>query len=677
MNYNNDYFKTWLNNLDNEKFYYIARNFLPETSTPFNQEIVSENLVSFFLNQEKAKALLSTIDSVDSLLLGIFYITDGATTNQILNLIKPFETSIESENKEFFYYNYFDNNKEIESFSYVSLIEHISNLSKRLIILSTEDKFILNPIFEDSLLEKASLSPILKNDIDYEENLNKNLLNSEFIRGYLSILKVNPKLTDYQKRTNLAPLFPSYEVDEFVNETIKVDELLTELEIFKPFDTIEYEILQKLVELSTIDLSVLFFARSINSLFDNYLLTFKYAKQVILFLQKIKTFDKKTLEFVLSTQAIQYGMENIENFINNLIYLNIIIEREHIYQINNFNKDNIPAAPLIFDTDLTVKYIGKRAKGDILWRFASLSSLDIQTTYKLTKEDFRDALDSSMSKEEVVQYILDNCANISDCSALNYFDLIEKQYSQLSVYDGIILQTNQRISMIIDNHPEIKEYILKKLADGVYLMSRENESFWTTLLEKAGLIVPRRKGDLIQSETFFTNEQWRMSNNYHLKDEQLNIFNYLNSCDNQFESLNTNFLFSPVSQRTFNSRILRGKIELMDANKAEKQDLKNRLRNSMIVDESQLVPLVLDTDISASGFEFRRKVNVCKMACKEEGTVLKVTYSTHELLLLVEKVKAETNNEYYVTAKKLPTLETITLPISKIFNAKIMNYVIK
>jgi len=677
MNYNNDYFKTWLNNLDNEKFYYIARNFLPETSTPFNQEIVSENLVSFFLNQEKAKVLLSTIDSVDSLLLGIFFITDGATTNQILNLIKPFETSIESENKEFFYYNYFENNNEIESFSYVSLIEHISNLSKRLIILSTEDKFILNPIFEDSLLEKASLSPILKNDIEYEENFNKNLLNSEFIRGYLSILKINPKLTDYQKRTNLAPLFPEYEVDEFVNETIKVDELLTELEIFKPFDTIEYEILQKLVELSTIDLSILFFARTIDSLFDNYLLTFKYAKQVILFLQKIKTFDRKTLEFILLTQAIQYGIDNTENFIDNLISLNIIIERNHIYQVNNFNKNNITAEPLIFDTDLTVKYIGKRGKGDILWRFASLSSLDIQTTYKLTKEDFRDALDSSMSKEEVVKYILENCSNISDCSALNYFDLIEKQYSQLSVYDGIILQTNQRISMIIDHHPEIKEYILNKLAEGVYLMSRENESVWTNLLEKAGLIIPRRKGDLIQSESFFTNEQWRMSNNYHLKDEQLDIFNYLDSCDNQFENLNKDFLFAPVSEREFNSRILRGKIELMDANKAEKQDLKNRLKNSMIVDESQLAPLVLETDISASGFEFRRKVNVCKMACKEDNTVLKVTYSTHELLLLVEKVKAENNNEFFVTAKKLPTLETITLPISKIYNAKIMNYVIK
>ncbi|MDC7242707.1 MAG: hypothetical protein PQJ44_01715, partial [Sphaerochaetaceae bacterium] len=75
-------------------------------------------------------------------------------------------------------------------------------------------------------------------------------------------------------------------------------------------------------------------------------------------------------------------------------------------------------------------------------------------------------------------------------------------------------------------------------------------------------------------------------------------------------------------------------------------------------------------------FEFRRKVNVCKMATKDENTVLKVTYSTHELLLLVEKVKSESNNEYFVIAKKLPTLETVSLPISKIFNAKIMNYVI-
>ncbi len=369
-------------------------------------------------------------------------------------------------------------------------------------------------------------------------------------------------------------------------------------------------------------------------------------------------------------------METNENLIDKLIDLNIIIKTEDAYQINNFENYYAEPQPLIFDTDLTVKYVGERGANDILWRFASLCSYDIQTTYKLSKEDFRDALDSSMSKDEVINYIVNNCSNFENCSALNYFDLIEKQYSQLSVYDGIVLQTDKRVSIIIDNHPELKEYILKKLADGVYLMSRENESVWTSQLEKAGLIIPRRKGDLIQSETFFTNEQWRISNNYHLKEDQLKIFNTLNKLNSNICSYEEQITYSPISQKEFNSRKLRGKIELMEINKPEKQDLISRLRCSMIVDESQLVPLVLDTDISASGFEFRRKVNVCKMASKEENSVLKVTYSTHELLLLVDKVKSENNNEYYVCGKKLPTLENITLPISKIFNAKIMNYVI-
>lgn len=671
-----DFFKKWLIGLDNEKFYYVARNFLPQTTTPFNQENVSEELISFFLNEDKANALLSTIDSIDSLLLGIFQITEGASTNQVLQLIKPFEKSIASENNEFVYYSYFDNNMNIEEFSYVSLIEHISNLAKRLIILSVNDKFILNPIFEDKLINKASLLPIFSSHDSYNEEITTNVINSEFLRGYLSIVKLNSKLTDYQKRNMVAPLFPSYKTEELVKATQQIDNLLDELEIFKPFDTIEYEILQRLIDLTSFDLAVLFFSQSLTSLFDNYQKIFIFAKSTLNFLNEVKTFDEKALTFLLQTQAIRYEIENIDGFIEKLIELNIIIKTETAFQINRFEKTHQEPQPLIFDTDLSVRYLGERGKNDILWRFASLNSLDIQTSYKLTKEDFRDALDSSMSKNEIYDYIKQHCSNIENCTAFNYLDLIERQYSQLSVYDGIVIQADKRISRIIELHPEMGEYILKKLADGVYLMSREKEAQWTTILEKAGLIIPRRKGDLIQSETFFTNSQWRLSNNYHLKEDQLAIINTLESIHKDLSLEDKTILFNEVSEKTFNSRILRGKIELMNLKKNEKQDLLNRLRCSMIVDESQLAPLILDIDISASGFEFRRKVNVCKMASKDENTVLKVTYSTHELLLLVEKVKSESNNEYFVIAKKLPTLETVTLPISKIFNAKIMNYVI-
>jgi hypothetical protein len=676
MNENPDFFKKWLIGLDNEKFYYIARNFLPETSTPFNQENISEDLTSFFLNEEKANSLLSTIDNLDSLLLGIFQITNGASTNQILQLIKPFEKSVESENNEFVYYSYFDNNQKLEEFSYVSLIEHISNLAKRLIILSVNDKFILNPIFGDRLIEKASLSPIFDTHDSYNSELNTNVIDGEFLRGYLSIVKLNSKLTDYQKRNMVAPLFPSFQVEELLKVTELVDNLLEELEIFKPFDTIEYEILQRLIDLSSFDLAVLFLSQAIAPLFENYKKIFIFTKSTISFLSEIKTFDEKALTFLLETQAIKSEIESTDSIIEKMLDLNIIVKTETAYQINHFEKEIQPPHPLIFDTDLSVRYLGNRGKNDILWRFASLNSLDIQTSYKLTKEDFRDALDSSMDKETIYDYIREHCENSANCTAYNYLDLIEKQYSQLSVYDGIVIQADQRISRIIDLHPEMAEHIIKKLADGVYLMSREKETQWTTILEKAGLIIPRRKGDLIQSETFFTNAQWRLSNNYHLKEDQVSILDELELIAGELSQSEKNIIKNDVCEKSFNSKFLRAKIELMNLKKAEKQDLLNRLRASMIVDESQIVPHVLDIDISASGFEFRRKVNVCKMATKDENTVLKVTYSTHELLLLVEKVKSESNNEYFVVAKKLPTLETVTLPISKIFNAKIMNYVI-
>ena len=144
------------------------------------------------------------------------------------------------------------------------------------------------------------------------------------------------------------------------------------------------------------------------------------------------------------------------------------------------------------------------------------------------------------------------------------------------------------------------------------------------LLEKAGLIVPRRKGDLIQSETFYTNDQWRLSNNYHLKEDQLLVVDTLENLDPNLSKNNYKVINNFISEKTFKPRKLRAKIELMNLKKAEKKDLLGRLRSSMIVDESQIAPLVLDIDISASGFEFRRKVNVCKMAGKKKTLYLKL-----------------------------------------------------
>jgi hypothetical protein len=676
MNKETIFFKKWLESLDNEKFYYFARNFLPQVTTPYNQIEVSEQLISFFLNDENANTMLSTIDEIDSLLIALFQITGGACSSDILKLLRPFENATKTADDNFIFYSYFDNNQCIEEFDYVEIIDHISSLVKRMIILTQDGKFILNPVFGENLLAKASLKPFIeigRKDKEYIKN--KNYISTDLIRGYFSILKINKALTVNQKKNILPPLFPTYTEIEILEITSIIDSLLFDLNIFTPFDCIEYDLLQALIDLSDFELSVLLIANKLGPVFDLDKKYFIFASELLKYSLTIRCFTKTSLILLCESLSIKFDVPFKDDFLSLLIELRIFNATSTGFYISDIKEEKDDSQTLVFDTDLSVRYLGGRSKGDILWRFTELSSLDTQTIYQLTKEDFRDALDSNINKETVYNYVIKNSFAGINCPALKYLDLVEQQYSQISIFDGIIIQGNDRVATILSAHPDLQVHIINKLGDNIFLMRRDTESTWTKLIENTGLLVPRRKGEIIQADTFFTNEQWRLGKGYHLKEEQVGLIERIKAlCNNS--KVEMDIFTNELAKKGFSNKKLKIAIELLDCRKEEKTDLKSRLLNCMIINESQLsAPQVLDTNISASGFDYRRKVNVFKMASKTEGTIVKIGYMKHEFLMVVDKVNTLGNNEYSVVAKRLPTLEEVEIPINKIFIVKITNYI--
>jgi hypothetical protein len=676
MNKETIFFKKWLESLDNEKFYYFARNFLPQVTTPYNQIEVSEQLISFFLNEENANTMLSTIDEVDSLLIALFQITGGACSSDILKLLRPFENATKTGDDNFIFYSYFSKNPNIEEFDYVEIIDHISSLVKRMIILTQDGKFILNPIFGEDLLARASLKPFIEiSKLDKEYIKNKNYISTDLLRGYFSIMKLNKSLTINQKKNILPPLFPTYSEFEILAIADIIDGLLLDLNIFTPFDCIEYNLLQALIDLTDFELSVLLIANKLGPVFDLDKKFFIFASELLKYSLQIKCFTRTSLILLCEALSIKFDVPVKDDFINLLIGLKIFHETSTGFYISNIKKEKDESQTLVFDTDLSVRYLGGRDKGDILWRFTELSSLDTQTIYQLTKEDFRDTLDSNIDKETIYNYVIENSFSGVNCPALKYLDLVEQQYSQISIFDGIIIQGNERVSKILSAHPDLQIHILNKLGENLFLMRRDTESTWTKLIENTGLLVPRRKGDIIQTDTFFTNEQWRIGKGYHLKEEQIGLIEKLKALCN-INNVEMNIFTNELAKKTFSNKKLKIAIELLDCRKEEKNDLKSRLIKCMIINESQLfAPQVLDTNIVASGFDYRRKVNVFKMATKTEGTIVKIGYMKHEFLMVVNKVNTLGNNEYSVVAKRLPTLEEVELPINKIFIVKITNYI--
>ncbi|MBK5200289.1 MAG: hypothetical protein JJE21_02010 [Spirochaetaceae bacterium] len=668
------FFKRWLEDLDNEKFYYFARNFLPEVSTPYNQIEVIEQLISFFLNDENFTTMLTTIDEVDSLIIGLSELTGGINSSNILKLLRPFESETSTEDNSVKFYTYFNNNKNIEEFNYVEIIDHISSLVKRMILLSNCGKFILNPVFGNELILKGSLLPLMSVNCT-EELSNENYISTEVLRGYLSLLKNEQKLTANQKKNMIPSLFPTYEEAEIIKISEIIDNLLLNLNIFTPFDSIEYELLQSLIDLTDFEFNVLLIINSLNDLFSETNNVYLFASELLSYAIETKIFDQISFTLLSEALSTKYNIYINNDFIDKLVKLSILNKHNNYLFISNIKKIKSESNTLVFDTDLSVRYLGTRAKGDILWRFTRISRLDTQTIYQLTKEDFRDALDSKLTKEKIYEFIIYHSIAKENCPALRYLDLVEQQYSQISIYDGIIIQGNERVSTILSSHPDLQSHIIKKLSDNIFLMQRDSEPSWTKIIENSGLLVPRRKGDIIQSDTFFTNAQWRVSKGFHLREEQTFFINNIMKICSSI-NVETKLFSNQLSNKTFSSKKLKIAIELLDCRAEEREDLKSRLQLSMIINKSQLSsPQVLDSNISASGFDYKRKVNVFKMASKQIGAIVKIGYMKHEFLLIVDKVQTLGNNEFSVEAKRLPTLEKVEIPINKIFFVKITNYI--
>jgi len=674
MNKETIFFKRWLEDLDNEKFYYFARNYLPEVSTPYNQIDVIEQLISFFLNDENSSTMLSTIDEIDSLIIGLANLTGGINSSNILKLLRPFESETSTEDNSVKFYTYFNNNKYIEEFNYVEIIDHISSLVKRMLLLSNNGKFILNPIFGDELVLKGSLLPLMSVN-SKEKFYNDNYISTEVLRGYLSILKIEQKLTINQKKNTLGQLFPSYEESLIIKMSDIIDNLLLNLNIFTPFDYVEYELLQNLIDLTDFEFNVLLIVNLLNDLFPDNNNVYLFASELLSYALDTKIFDLTSFTLLSEALSTKYNICINDGFIDDLVELSILNKFNNLLFASDIKKVKEESNTLVFDTDLSVRYLGARAKGDILWRFTRIQRLDTQTIYQLTKEDFRDALDSKLTKEKIYDFVIKNSFAKENCPALRYLDLVEQQYSQISIYDGIIIQGNERVSTILSSHPDLQSHIIKKLSDNIFLMQRESEPIWTKIIENSGLLVPRRKGDIIQSDTFFTNDQWRVSKGYHLREEQQTLIkNLVKICSSI--KVETRLFSNPLAKKSFSSKKLKIAIELLECRSEEREDLKSRLRLAMIINQSQLAaPQVLDSNIGASGFDYKRKVNVFKMAAKQAGAIVKIGYMKHEFLLIVEKIQNLGNNEFSVEAKRLPTLEKVEIPINKIFFVKITNYI--
>jgi len=96
-----------------------------------------------------------------------------------------------------------------------------------------------------------------------------------------------------------------------------------------------------------------------------------------------------------------------------------------------------------------------------------------------------------------------------------------------------------------------------------------------------------------------------------------------------------------------------------------------RLREKMIVDESQIGPNILEGNPSASGFAYRSKINICQMASKDSSALLFINYKGKNMIVVAKKVLDRGKDNATLVCQKLPGYKDVNLDITKIFKIEL------
>ena len=381
-----------------------------------------------------------------------------------------------------------------------------------------------------------------------------------------------------------------------------------------------------------------------------------FANNLIALLEKIGSCDTPSLKLLLKILALKGGIEYEATLLDKLSTLGVLSLND-IWQANQIEEET-GRSTLVIDSDNTISYSGSCTEADILYRFSDLSVLDRQTSYQVTAQSFTRGLDGNLSWNEIHTYLEHNSYPLMSDSLLKMLDITHERYQQITIYDGIVLVTEDRVTRLLTQLESMQDHIVATIAPNTFLMRRSSEQTWRTILVQSGVLVPaKRTGERSEATKGGENPLF----------EQLIQENKVASPP---IDIPTSYAIHPAPL----DKVLRMKIETAKLSKAERSDLEQRFKAKMILVEDQIVAQVVNGVIEAGGFDYQGKVGLCRNAVGKKNIALQLMLPDQELIVQALEVAYTAQKEALLKAAVMPDMEVKIIPVSKIFLVRQLRY---
>lgn len=658
MKKNIDFTKLLLS-MQDDTFFYIIRNYLGPLQTPFHKPTLIKELLKFLSKKSVQEKILLYIDRLDKKILTAVSLLLKTTIQDIYQLFQD-------------EYEFFQLQQAVINLEERLLLLTAENNSQLQINPLFSD-LIDNQVFDITML--LITAPTLKSSTIKESNQpNESIISSPaiflmkpaFVIAILTYYYHNKFsiLPDgkYKKKTEeniLQYLGDISQSEQFLQACYLINHTFFTLGILKQTKTTEFILCDKFIHEDPGFLCSLtpfnFFVLSIINILSlpasslsvqviSSFLTLFYRIGAHSFTEldigrictaakllheangNLRINEKDLFDLLLSYKVIL--KQDKESLIeNNLCLYNINPDVKPLLNpvsVNNCQSKDIPPPEdkrvlMTIDSDYSI-IIDTEIPTNIffdLFPFIELRKIDTKYLFEITKNSFLKAMDSGkildqflaaskiLTKMDVPSHILS--------SMKSWLDL----YNRIDIYYGIIVKADPFLSRVIETHPEINNYVIEKLAKGVFLMDKENELLWRSVLNNSGIdFLPTTKS--AESKESFSSQDASEDEITTVNDTGF-FSEYIPAPKINPENLNPDLISEPNSEESITSvkNVLSEKLVTMNLSEKDLEEFRARIEKKLILVPEQLRGSPLHRTIwEAKGLDYQGKVNLCRNALK-------------------------------------------------------------
>lgn len=619
-----------------EQFFKLIRLYLGEVQTPYNRQRLISQLASFIKNAENTQSILSYLDKKDITFLTAIYLIPNVSQQTLLDFFSGIGIS--------------------------DFYATLSNLSERLIIYSTKDKYSDNVCYHINPILFEPLKPYLSIESIFPEHKIENhfvedsfCLSQNFLAAFISYIRINKigckndgtiKKNDFTKLEEIfleQICYLQLLVNAFLNLSLLKDDgksfILNNSRIEEFAKLSQFEQYSLLCVASCCHFSregLRKYAQLLMNVLNSIPEEGFSAKEVLRLLVLASTQKENKSSFgaksrfsqILEQTKIKEQSENsnqesnvsanlFEVMIESAISFGLLTfsgtteNGTKIYKKNKLPElipitDNIPKV-LNIDSSFTVTLMPGLSLDSLLplLSFISIKKSGIVTEFEITRQSISVGFDEGWNPNsifsELEKFINYDLPQNLKVNVLEWY----KSYSSARLFSGYVLKVTDSNIAIAENNPKIKKYIKEKLAEGIYLLDISIDSDIKTFIKDSGLDF---LGKIQQAEP--SPENLSFPKLFENPSVLISLAETLKSSNKK--TLNVKESHQKITK-------LEELVKQKEISQQQKESLLYKISNRLILSENQLNSTSIRTEIlEADGMDFAGKNHLIEVAIKED-----------------------------------------------------------